>query len=144
MLKSTVTVGIWMAMTICLGCQKQASQDLQIDEVLPPAAIKARPPPGLGTNHTEPNGDYAWFQGFKYEGDYDTLLAELSVKLEPLGYHLEDHRNYADTYGETRVSNTKVLRIYRGVYRSVGVYCFSTLPGWNSAYANYGITFRLR
>ena len=129
---------------IVAGCAANPGKQPTIDELLPAGATKALIPDGYGMNHLTPKGEYAWAQGFKYSGDLSQLLAELDVKLNPLGFSLEDHSNYRGTFGTSGVSNTAVLRIYRGPGMSVGVFDFNPLPSKGEKFANYAITLRLR
>lgn len=142
--RAIVTV---LAITLNLavaGCPAATTEPLSIERLLPAGATKAEIPATYGENHSEPQGEYAWAQGFKASGDLEKLLVELEAKLKPHGFALEDHSHYRGTFGDTGVSNAKVLRIFRGPGKSVGVYDFSVLPNIGEEYANYAITMRMR
>lgn len=140
------TVIAWLiALLGCIllaGCSLKPARRPTIDELIPAGAAKAMIPPAYGENHTEPRKSFLWTQGIKYDGDIDQLVAELAVKLKPMGYRLEKHTHYVDNFGNTGVSNARVLRMFRGRGSTVGVFDFTCLPAHDERYADFAIALR--
>lgn len=132
----------FLASGLLAGCSLKPARRPTIDELIPAGATKAEIPPAYGQNHTEPRKSFLWTQGIKYDGDIDQLVAELKVKLKPMGYHLENHTHYVDNFGNTGVSNARALRMFRGRGSTVGIFDFTCLPAHDERYADFAIALR--
>lgn len=124
------------------GCGGTATQRLTPDQLLPPNAVRAEIPVALGANHSEPRGHYLWTQGFKHEGTFEEVVAEIKLLAEPHGYRLENHQRYVDTLGDTGIPNREILRIFRGNGVSFSLFFFRPTSHYSTDSADFAIMMR--
>jgi hypothetical protein len=127
---------------IAVACKPPPpSVNLTIEQVLPVGAVKAEIDPRDGSNSVTPDGHYLWVQGFNCAGSFDQVINEVQQRVASAGYTLEDHTHYRDTFGETGVPNSQILRIFRGRGRSLGLYCLRDIAS-RQGHAEFVLMFR--
>jgi hypothetical protein len=132
-----------LVLVLSSGCAAQGKRALLPPDLLPANAALAEIAPGLGANHSTPDGHYLWAQGFKHSGSFEEVIKLIDQKASALGYRLENHSNYVKNFGDTGIPNREIMRIWRSGKDSFSLFYFRRMTShYTPEYADFALTAR--